>query len=240
MKQQRIIGLVISLTASGIPVQSLAVVPVVDSGAIVNLIKNFNQLKKEYDVLQKQYQTSQQQLDQIQRLKQDSEGHYGYGGLLNDSNAFQNREWSPNTWQSTLQGLSGGNPARYQELMKTYQKNHATLSSTDYQKGTNDARSKTYSQDVQVNRAVSVNATYAFNNIKNHLEIIHRLSQKIDQTPNTKAAMDLNARLLTEVAYLQTQALKMQILMNQQMAQITVDTIDEKTASAKFNTLPDE
>lgn len=97
-----------------------------------------------------------------------------------------------------------------------------------------------YAQDVQVNRAATVNATYAFDDIKTHLNTIHELSQQIDQAKNTKAATDLNSRLLTEMAYIQTQELKMQILLNQQLAQANADAIADKTASAKFNTLPDE
>ena len=84
-----------------------------------------------------------------------------------------------------------------------------------------------------------VNATYAFDNIKTHLETIYQLSQRIDQAQNTKAAVDLNSRLLAEVAYIQAQNLKMQILMNQQMAQVNADSIAVKTSSAKFNTLPE-
>ena len=95
-----------------------------------------------------------------------------------------------------------------------------------------------YTQDVQVNRAAQVSATYAFNNLKTHLATIHALSEKIDQAKNTKAAMDLNSRLIAELAYIQTQELKMQIVMNQQMAEAQADNIAAKTASAKFNALP--
>ena len=148
-----------------------------------------------------------------------------------------NREWSPSSWQSTLQGLSGGNPARYQELVATYKKDHPSLSQSAYQQGASQAKSAVYSQDIQVNRAAVVNSTYAFNNIKTHLNTIHALSQKIDQAKNTKSAMDLNSRLVAELAYIQTQELKMQILMNQQMAQASADSIAAKTASAKFSSI---
>ena len=138
------------------------------------------------------------------------------------------------------QGVSGGNPARYQELIKTYQQDHPHLSTSDYQKGASRDQAKTYARDVQVNRAAMVNATYAFNTIKTHLTNIHALSQKIDQTPNSKAAMDLNTRLITEVAYIQTQELKMQVILNQQFAQSNADALAAQSASAKFNRLPNK
>jgi len=191
----------------------------------------YNQLKQQFDVLN-------QQVSVMKNIKAESEGSYGMGGLLNSNQDLQKREWSPSSWQSTLKGLSGGNPARYQELVNTYKADHPTLSSSDYQKGASAANAKTYSQDIQVNRAAMVNSTYAFNNIKTHLDDIHQLSNQIDSTKNIKAAMDLNSRLVAELAYIQTQELKMQVVMNQQTAQSNADNIAAKTANAKFDALP--
>lgn len=92
----------------------------------------------------------------------------------------------------------------------------------------------------KVNRAAKVNATYAFGTIDSHLQTIYDLSQQIDVAPNSKAAMDLNSRLVAEVAFIQTQELKMQVLLNQQLAQANAETLASQEASAKFNTLPDE
>lgn len=217
---------------------SMAMLPVVDIGAIENLVKNFEQLNKQYDLLQRSYDNAKSQLDQIKQLKQASQGHYGFGGLFNGTQDLANREWSPPNWQSALRGLSGGNPARYRELVAAYQHDHPTLSQSDYQKGASPTQAQGYQQDVAVNRTAMVNATYSFNNIKTHLNTIHALSKKIDEANNTKAAMDLNSRLLAEIAYIQTQELKMQIIFNQQLAQTNVDAIAAKSARAKFNTLP--
>lgn len=223
-----------------LPISSFAMLPVVDINAITNLIKNYNQLKSQYDLLHQTYENAQQQLDKAKELANDVEGHYGLGGLMNGASDLKNREWSPDNWKSTLQGLSGANLARYQELVNTYKQDHPHLSQSDYQKGASSDKAKVYSQDVQVNRAVIVNSTYSFNNIKTHLNTIYDLSAKIDQAKNIKAATDLNSRLLAEMAYTQTQELKMQILMNQQMVQANADSITSKTASAKFNTLPNQ
>ena len=237
---QKFLGVLFLFSAFAFPVSCFAVIPVTDVGAIANLIKNYSQLKSQYELLSRTYQNAERQLSQVKRLRSDTEGHYGYGGLMNGANDLKNRQWSPDNWKATLQGLSGGNPARYQELVKAYRKAHPNLSQADYQKGASLDKGKTYAQDVAVNRAAMVNAAYSFNNLKKQLNAIHTLSQKIDQTKNIKGAMDLNSRLIAEVAYVQTQELKMQILMNQQMAQVNADSIAGKTASAKFNALPEE
>lgn len=218
--------------------QARATVPVIDFSAISQLASEFQQLKNQYALLQRSYQNAEQQLSQAQELTRDSEGHYGFGNLLNGQSDLTNREWSPSSWQSALQGLSGGNAARYQELVDAYKKAHPSLSQTNYEKGASKNAAVTYQQDVQVNRAANVNATYAFNTIKSHLTTIHTLSTQIDQAKNTKAAMDLNARLLAEVAYIQTQELKMQILLNQQLVQTHADDIAAQTENATFNTIP--
>lgn len=238
-KHQTIINFCFIL-ACGFPINSFATLPVVDFGAIANLLKNYNQLKSQYDLLHQTYQNAQQQLDKANELTQDEEGHYGYGRFKNSDHDLKNRSWSPDHWKGALQGVSGGNPARYQELMKTYQQDHPNLSTSDYQKGASHDKAKNYARDVQVNRAAMVNATYAFDTIKTHLTNIHALSQKIDQTPNSKAAIDLNTRLMTEVAYIQTQELKMQVILNQQFAQSNADALAAKSASAKFNRLPNK
>ena len=186
---------------------SYATFPVIDYSAIVQMIKEFQQLQKQYQVLR-------QQLGQTQQLVKDAEGHYGFGSLLNQDDDMSAQRWSPNTWEDALQGLSGGNPERYQQLLESYQQTHPSLSREEYQAGASQAKAELYQQQRNNNRAASVNATYAFNEIQQHLDRVQQLSQKIESADNTKAARDLNSRLVTEMAYIQTQELKMQVLMN--------------------------
>ncbi len=112
------------------------------------------------------------------------------------------------------------------------------MSLQDYAKGASKDKAIRYEEDIKTNQAVNVNSTYAFNDIKQHLDNVHQLSAQIENTPNTKAAMDLNSRLLVEMAYIQSQELKMQTLMNEQMAQSAADDIAGETAAAKFMALP--
>ncbi len=217
------------------PEFGFAVIPVMDVAAITNLIKSYNQLKSQYQLLQTTFENAKQQLERANQLVNNSEGHYGFGDLLNQ---VGNYDWAPKTWSDTLHGLSGGNSVRYQELLRQYQDNYPHVSPADFVKGSDRAQARVYQQDIALNRAVMVNATYSFDNIQSHLKTIHHLSEQIEQAPNTKAAMDLNSRLIAEVAYLQIQELRMQTLLDQQLAQAQADTIASQTAGAQFNTLP--
>ncbi len=220
------------------PMSANALVPVIDFASIQRLIAQYDQLMRQYHVIKKTYHNAQQRLKQAKRIASDAEGHYGYGNLLNSSADLTQREWSPNNWQDALKGVAGGNPARYQQLVAQYKHNHPSLSASDYQQDNSQAKTKNYEQQVQTNQAVGVQATYAFNQIKTQLQHVHQLSTKIDQANNTKAALDLNSRLLTALGYISIQELKMQTLMTQQLAQDGANSVAAHTQSATFNQLP--
>lgn len=235
MVLKRRVGL--ALFAICAPMFSFAVIPVIDVKSLISMGKSIAQMKKQYALLQRSYKNSQLQLDQAKRLKDDVEGHYGMGGLLNGLDSVNKQQWSPNNWQDALKGLAGGNPQRYKQLLSAYKKAHPSMSEQEFAKHTSKSQAKVFHQDVMVNQAATVNATYAFNNINDHIKRVHALSMQIDKANNTKAAMDLNSRLITELAYIQIQELKMQSLLNQQIAQANADVIAGKIAKAKFNVL---
>ena len=228
--------LVISLMS--VCLSSYATLPVFDYTAAINFIVEFQKLKQQYKLLNQTYNNAIQRLTEAKTLVKDSEGHYGFGSLDNSAADLKQREWSPSNWQDALKGLSGGNAARYQQLLSEYKKNHHTLSQTDFAKGAGSARALNYNQQVQTNQAAAVQTSYAFNDVQQHLQSVHQLSAQIEQAKNTKAAVDLNSRLLTELAYISVQELKMQTLMNQQLAQQSASNISAETQNASFNELP--
>ena len=209
-----------------------------DIGANIKLTQQFEQGVQKLEELKKQYDALQQQLQTAKQLKSDAEGHYGFGSLLNSDSDLTSREWSPGSWDDALHGLSGGNPARYQQLVSQYKQANPTLSQSDYQKGASAQKAAQYQQQVKTNKAVTVNSSYAFDDIKTHLTNIHQLSEKIETAKDDKAAIDLNTRMQAEMAYVEVQILKQQTLLNEQMARASSDNIASETTAAKFNTLP--
>ena len=69
------------------------------------------------------------------------------------------------------------------------------------------------------------------------LQRIHELSEQIEKAENTKAAIDLNSRLVAEVAYLQAQNLKAQAIINQQLAMRSTSSLSDDAALANYLTL---
>jgi len=211
----------------------LSFLPVIDFGVMAKLAGEYKQMLAQYELLKKTYDNAEQQV-------KDAEGHYGFGSIKNKAEDLKAREWSPDNWESALHGLSGGNPERYQQLLDQYAAQHHFLSQEEYQKGSSQAQSAQYQQAIATHRASAVQATYAFDDIKQHLETIHTLSSKIEEAENTKAALDLNTRVLTEIAYISVQELKMQALLNQQFAQQSDNQLFSETQAAAFNTLEEK
>lgn len=167
-------------------------------------------------------------------------GNYGYGDLLNSNEDLQKREWSADTWDDALQGLSGGNSDRYQELVSAYKEDHPSLSPEEVSQGSSDVYATDYQQIVDTNQAANVHASYAFEEVNKHLETINELSQKIEETENTKAIADLTARINAEIAYLQVEQIKAISVMNEQLAQGQASEIVNRSEASKFNQIPEE
>ncbi|WP_133139681.1 type IV secretion system protein [Legionella genomosp. 1] len=216
------------------------VLGVSDAAMLEKAIEQLNHLKAQYEMLEKTYQNAESQLNSLQKLQDLNSGNYGFGNLNNSIADLKNRQWSANSWDEALKNIAGGNPSRYQELVKAYEKSHITLDDASFLKGATAERLTQYQQNKAVNEAVSVQATYAYNEINQHLKAIHDLSNHIEKTPNTKAAIDLNSRLIAELAFIQTEQLKLQTLIGQQSAMSGFNDISSETDMARFNRLPDE
>lgn len=217
-----------------------AMTPVIDATAIAKLAKQLQEMQKQYKLLNSTYNNAQKQLNVANDLKKFNSGHYKFGNLNNSLSDLKERQWSADHWDDALKNISGGNKTRYEQLVKAYEKNHRSLPDSVFIKGASSERLEHFKQNKAVNEAVSVQTTYAFDDINTHLTRIHELSQKIEETENTKSALDLNSRLIAEMAYIQVQTLKLQTLINQQTAQTGANELDETVDDASFNRLPDQ
>ena len=98
-----------------------------DVALYANALEQFNELKKHTDTMREAYQKARDQAEAVNRLKEMNTGHYGFGDLSNTAADLKNRQWSPETWEDALQNLAGGNKARYDALVKAYEKNNDFL-----------------------------------------------------------------------------------------------------------------
>ncbi|WP_058535364.1 type IV secretion system protein [Legionella saoudiensis] len=187
--------------------------PAGDAAIIAKLVDQLRQMEKQYKLLDKTYKTHGSQLKGIQQLNKYNSGHSGYGRLFNSLSDVQRRQ-SANTWKESLKGISGGNPERYRELVSAYEAQHSSLNKQRFSQGASLHRTEQFDGDRQVTQTVSIESEVLFNDINDSLKRVHDLSEQIEKAQNTKAAVDLNSRLLTEIAYIEVQKLKAQSLLN--------------------------
>jgi type IV secretion system protein VirB5 len=209
-----------------------------DAEMIAIALKQLNELQTQYRVLKDTYQAAKSQVDNLNQLKSMNSGHYGFGDLNNGVDALQSWQSPVSTWQDALHNLSGGNPERYQALVDAYEKNHPSLSESNYARYTTPEKAARFKEDKAVNRAVQVQTTQSYNEINQHIAALHKLSQQIEKTANTKGAVDLNSRLITELGFIQLMSLRLQALTSQQIAQESLSELQDRAEMAQFNRIP--
>ncbi len=212
------------------------VLGVTDAAVLAKMVEQLQQLQKQYSLLDKTYKNGQSQLNGMNKLTQMNSGHSGFGQLHN-SIADLNKRQSANSWRESLKGVSGGNPERYKELVTAYEKQHASLNKTQFARGASPMRTERFEQERALTQTASIESETAFNDINDSLKRIHDLSEQIEKAENTKAAIDLNSRLVAEVAYLQAQNLKAQAIINQQLAMRSGSSLGDDVDLANYLTL---
>lgn len=220
----------LSLTTS-----SFAVIPVIDHVAIANMVQEIMQLQQQYETLLKTYENAKEQLAQQKHLVSELEGHYHYGDLFNRDIDEREREWSSNNWDDALQGLSGGNPQRYEELKKLYHRDNPPVEREEFLKGASPELADQYQKMDSVNLAAFEEANHAYEEVNQHLKAVRELAEAIETTPNTKAAIDLNSRIQAEVAFIALEQQRMQAIINLQISRESSNEIDSMKRISKFN-----
>ncbi|HIC9088379.1 TPA: type IV secretion system protein [Legionella pneumophila] len=222
------------------PMSHADLLGVEDAQMIALSLKQLNELQEQYRILRDTYESAQAQVENLNQLKSMNSGHYGFGDLNNGLDSLQSWQSPVSTWQDALQNLSGGNSSRYKELVAAYEKNHPALDETNFKANTSPAQAARFKEDKAVNRAVLVQTTESYNEINKHMEALHKLSKQIEHSSNTKGAIDLNSRLLTEIGFIQLMSLRLQALMSQQAAQDSLGDLQDRAEIARFNRLPNK
>ena len=204
MKKQLGIVLLLSLSLNSL----IHADPISDFKLLLTAMEQLDQLRDQYRMLENTYRNAQSQLESVNRLKEMNSGHYGFGEFENGMNELRSWQSPTSLWDDALRNLSGGNPERYGELVKAYEANHPALSDSNTAKYMSGETATRFKEDKAVNRAVQVQTTDAYNQINQHMEALQKLSKQIEKTENTKGAIDLNSRLVTEIGFIQLMSLR--------------------------------
>lgn len=243
MKKKLIFGLMLAATANMAHADWLGVEDVV---LIEKAVQQLDEMKKQIDVAKKtydqaraQYDNAKNQLDTVNNLRDLNKGHSGFGDLNNKLKDMEQLKWSADNWRDALNGK--GNSAEYARLIQEYKKNHPDVTKNLKKSAVYDTDEvKQLEHTAKITEAAGVQSEYAYNDINKSIERIHKLSEQIEKADSTKAALDLNSRLIAELAYLQTQNIKAQTLANQQLSQKQSLELSRGMKSSQFLIDPDE
>lgn len=172
----------------------------VDQLAALKDVKNLNEALKE---------VGEKQLSAVT-------GHYNIGNLYNSTSDQAERLWLNDNWQKLLQNASGGNAARFQELLKSYHDKYPMLAQTQITPfNSNTLKAKTYTDNARTNLAGLSVSEYSYNSVQDRIKKLQGLLNQIEQTPNEKASVDLQARILAEIGFVQLELLRLQSVQTQ-------------------------
>lgn len=212
-------------------------------------VEDIKVIENTYKILE----TANDQLDKLKELKTVNEniqkeltGKYGFGNLLNSDDEIKNRKVTPNQWEDALKN-SDGNKA-YQSAFKNYNKIYKANSADKIAPASSSDKNHLikdhYERSQEINRAALAASEASFNEINQHIQNIHDMIAQLEdasKVPNEKAAVDLNARLVAENAFIQVEMLRQQTIQNQLLAMQSQSAINGMSDQADFlNTKGDQ
>ncbi|GAB4393788.1 MAG: hypothetical protein Tsb005_13530 [Gammaproteobacteria bacterium] len=177
-------------------------------GLNLQQLDNLQQLNNVNQLLEN---TSNDLLGQAQQQVAATTGHYGLGMLFNSNADRDAHLWSAAQWQQALQQASGGNSARLQQLMGSYSQQYpALLANQIVPDNPQHPKAQHYLRQTKTNQLALASSQFTYEQINQEVHKIQTMVDKIENTANQKAALDLNNRMLAELGYIQLELLRLQ------------------------------
>jgi hypothetical protein len=234
---------VILLASLGWPACSYAHGDIVyDPTVAADIVK---QTKQDLDVLNEtldQGVTLKNQLAKAQQQYEAIVGQYGAGTWNMQGQAFTNNwQWTATNWQDQLKGLSGGNSARYQQLLDQYKEANDSMTEDEFHQTFSAQTAKALANQVSANQAVGTSSQLSFEKINDHVTELQQLGSQVessDSNPNSKSAIDINTRAQIQNGLISAEMVRMQTAANNMAASQQAAQLAQAAESAKFNQIP--
>ena len=228
-----IIMIIATITLTGISNYCYAVIPVIDPTEILKTVDLINKTTEQVKEIKK---ISDINKDQLDFLKTNINGNYGYGKLFNGTDDLNSRQWSNNSWVDVLNEVSDHKTSAFADAQKKYEQLYPVSNPEEigkYRKDGGLVRAY-YKQSSQISRAALASSSYSYDQINKHIENLHAILAKLDDQTTEKAAIDLNARLVAELGFIQLEMLRQQSIQNQLTATNTQGEVNGLSDQARF------
>jgi type IV secretion system protein VirB5 len=190
---------------------------------------NTDILENNVDQLTELTDLNQVATDNLNELKNDLTGKFGHGNLTDKDLAQYT--WSNDSWESAL-SMSNKSPEfraaqqRYADMYETPKEITGVSSLTQTQ----------YQQSRDINRAALASSSYSYTLISEHAESVKNILAKLEAKDKLteKEAVDLNARLIAELCFIQLEMLKQQNIQTQLVATFTQTNVNSLSEESQF------
>lgn len=228
---KRITFLLVIVLFSSTPV--MAAMPVFDLASWLQMLEMIKRGDAQIKELQGLSTTNE---NQYKFLQKNLSGNFGYGKLLNDDNALHRRQWSNDNWTDVLKASSSGHASAFSNAQRKYDEIYPVKSADNILRtrhGKNLQRTH-YEQSHEISRAALAASKQSYDQLNEHIKNLHDMLSKLDDKPSEKAAMDLNARLVAEVGFIQLEMLRQQNIQTQLMATQTQGDVNGMSDQSDF------
>lgn len=206
----------------------------IDVGGITTWLQRTYGINLDIKKLDEQIQRTQQST--LLELQHDLRGNFGYGNLFNSPQDLINRQWSQGSWLDALNQVNTSQTSAFVQAQQAYAKLYP-LVSPDLIAGSlkeGSLKRNYYTQSSEINRTALAASSYSYNQINQHLQRMHSILAELEHQPSEKAAIDLTARLIGEVGFIQLEGLKQQNIQNQITATESQNTVNGMSDQSRF------
>lgn len=191
-----------------------AIMPVIDMKAIIASIQNLHELKNLRNIAHGDMRSLQGDLNALNPL------HF-------TSDSLRQHLWSASNWRSALSGEKGSSMI---SGMDNFKKNNQQI----YQFTDHTSQKEEVNQALETNAVLDAESSKEYDRLGVYAEKVNALSNRVQSAASTKEALDINNKLLVELAYLEIETIHMQALQNQASAQQIHRGLASAAATDKF------
>ena len=207
--------------------------PVIDPTEILKTAELINEAKNRFEQLK---DISALDTKQFNFLQNNLSGNYGYGSLFNDAHSLRERQWANDNWTDVLRASSNNQTSAFAAAQKRYETlypvraaNHITPT-----RNQNNLTRAYYEEDKNISRAALAASSMSYDKINEHIKNLHDILLKLEDQQSEKSAIDLNARLVAELGFIQLEMLRQQNIQTQIMATQSQNDVNGMSEEAQF------
>jgi len=231
MKAKRVFLSVLLAGVIGIGTPARADYPVIDIANLAQALQSFMQLSAQLQQLERQYTQMQQQYQSLT-------GSRNMGGLFNGSSDQQMRMYAPGSWQQSLsilqQGGLPGSAATVQAAGQSFAQTQGINQSGNQVFPGSTTNAQAYNASSGATAAAAGLGQAAYNQTQARMQRVQQYLAQINSTPDVKASIDLNARLLAEVNEALTQMIQLEAAQIQVQGSANAAQLRGKVQEAAF------